>query len=315
MDAFSVLSAGGYTTVQDMGRFGYQEMGIPVSGALDLFAPALANLLVDNPEDAAVLEITVIGPVLEVLAPIDVAVTGAIIGITVNDRPVMEFQSIRLGKGDILSIQQVKEGCRAYLAVTGGIHVPKVMGSRSTYTGGKLGGFCGRILQKGDLVQSKRSPLLNKKRFIPEKLMPNYLSDKIIHVIPGPQDDYFKEAFEIFFSAPFMVTPKANRMGYRLQGPAIRIQQEMPQSIVSEPSMPGSIQIPADGQPIILLVEQTVGGYVKIATVISPDIPKVAQSTPGDSLEFEKTDLKTAHGLIKERTVEIETIKRFLESL
>lgn len=313
MDALLVLSPGGYTTVQDAGRFGYQEMGIPVSGALDRFAPAVANLLVGNKETDATLEITVIGPVLEALARIDVAVSGADIGITVNDRPVMEWQSIRLEKGDILSVQQVKQGCRAYLAVNGGIDVPRVMGSYSTYTGGKIGGFCGRILEKGDVLKSKPAELLTKPRFIPEKMIPDYISDNIIRAIPGPQNDYFDEGLDIFFGSPFLVTPKANRMGYRLQGPSIDIRKSMPKSIVSEPSMPGSVQIPADRQPIILLVEQTVGGYVKIATIISSDIPKVAQSTPGDTLQFKKSDLKTASQLYDKKQNEIKQIKKLFD--
>ncbi len=315
MEAFLVLSPGGHTTVQDMGRFGYQEMGIPVTGALDSFAPALANLLVGNSENSAILEITVTGPVLEVLATVDVAVTGADIGITVNDRPMLEWQSIRLEKGDILSIRQVKKGCRAYLAVNGGIKVPKVMGSYSTYTGGKLGGFCGRILEKGDVLKSKTAKLLNKPRFIPEKLIPDYLSNKMIHAIPGPQDFFFDAKLDFFFGFDFLVTSKANRMGYRLKGPTIKIKDGMPKSIVSEPSMPGSVQIPADGQPIILLVEQTVGGYVKIATVISSDIPKVAQAIPGDTLQFVKTDLKTAHQLYNKNQDEIKQIKSMFDSI
>ncbi len=313
MDAFLVLSPGGYTTVQDMGRFGYQEMGIPVTGALDSFAPFVANLLVGNPETSAVLEITVIGPVLEALAPVDIAVTGADMGVTVNDRPVLEWQSIRLEKGDVLSIHQVKQGCRAYLAVNGGIDVPKVMGSYSTYTGGKFGGFNGRMLDKGDVLKSGAGKLLDKTRFIPEKMIPDYLSDKIIRAIPGPQNDFFDETLALFFGSPFLVTPKANRMGYRLQGTAIQIKEGFPKSIVSESSMPGSIQIPADGQPIILLVEQTVGGYVKIATIISSDLPKVAQSIPGDTLQFKKTDLKTAHTLYNKKQDEIKQIKILFE--
>jgi len=310
METLLVLSPGGYTTVQDLGRFGYQEMGIPVSGALDSFALKIANLLVGNSMDCAVLEITVIGPVLEALESVDVAVTGADNGIKVNERPVTQWQTIQLDKGDILSIQQAKQGCRAYLAVGGGIDVPTVMGSCSTYTGGKLGGYNGRILEKGDVLQSKGAKKLDNPRFIPEKMIPDYLSDKTIHAIPGPQDHFFSNIQESFFKSAFSVTSKANRMGYRLQGPPITIKDNMPKSIVSEPSLPGSIQIPADGQPIILLVEQTVGGYVKIATIISSDIPKVAQSIPGDMLKFEKIDIKTAHRLYNEKQDEIVQIKR-----
>ncbi len=149
----------------------------------------------------------------------------------------------------------------------------------------------------------------------PEKMIPDYISDKTIHAIPGPQDNFFDGALELFFGAEFLVTPKANRMGYRLKGPDINIREGMPKSIVSEPSMPGSVQIPADGQPIILLVEQTVGGYVKIATVISSDIPKVAQAIPGDTLQFVKTDLKTAHQLYNKNQDEIKQIKSMFDSI
>lgn len=313
MEALLVLSPGGYTTIQDRGRFGYQELGVPVTGVLDRTAAGIANMLVGNPEDCAVLEITVAGPVLEALAPLDIAVTGADIGITVNGRQVLGWQSIRLAKGDIFSFGQVKNGCRVYAAVNGGIDVPMVMGSYSTYSGGKLGGFKGRPLEKGDVLSAGIDKLLERPRFIPDEMIPDYVSDKVIRAIPGPQNDYFDEGLTTFFESKFSVTSDANRMGYRLQGPAIKIKKGMPKSIVSEPSMPGCVQIPSDEQPIILLVEQTVGGYAKIATVISSDIPKIAQSIPGDILTFEKIDLKTAHQLYREEITKLDQIKMELK--
>lgn len=299
MEVFNILAPGGYTTIQDAGRFGYQELGIPVTGVLDQPAFILANLLVGNPENTPALEITVQGPVMEALAPVDISVTGAQIGITINDRQVPEWHCIHLEKGDIVSIQQVQRGCRAYLALAGGFDVPEIMGSCSTYVGGKLGGFSGRAIQKGDILLSKKPKLNGRQRFIPDKLIPDYLSNKKIRAIPGPQDDYFDEGLDLFFNSEYLVTPDANRMGYRLQGPAVALRDGMPKSIVSEPSLPGCVQIPADEQPIILLVEQTVGGYAKIATIISSDLPKIAQATPGDVLKFEKTDIKTAGHIFK----------------
>ena len=301
MDAFSVLTAGAYTTVQDKGRFGYQQMGIPVSGVLDTFSYRMANMLVDNPDDAAVLEITVMGPRLELQAEVDIAVTGAEIGITLNDKPVEGWKSIRTKPGDILDIQQVRSGCRAYLAISGGIEVPAVMGSRSTYVGGKLGGYRGRPLKEGDRIPCGQPKLLMHTREIPADKIPTHPSQIIIHAIPGPQDDFFQEGLTTLFKSEYMVSPKADRMGYRLQGPEVKLKAGMPKSIISEPTMPGGVQIPADEQPIILLVEQTVGGYTKIVTVISTDLPKVAQATPGDTIRFKEVSLEKAHSLYQER--------------
>ena len=155
MDSFSVITPGGYTTVQDKGRYGFQRMGIPVSGVLDIFAFNMANMLVGNPEGCAVLEITVMGPRLEFLSKAHIAITGADIGMNLNDQSVKGWRSLKVKPGDILDIHQVKSGCRAYLAVTGGIDVPEVLESRSTYVGGKIGGYHGRPLKSGDIVQNE----------------------------------------------------------------------------------------------------------------------------------------------------------------
>ncbi|MBU1341141.1 MAG: biotin-dependent carboxyltransferase family protein [Proteobacteria bacterium] len=309
MSAIKVLSPGGYTTIQDKGRFGFQNMGIPVSGVMDVFAFMLSNLLVGNPENTAVMELTVMGPSLEITRVMDIALTGATMGIRINDTPVNQWCSLRVKPGDCITIGQVQSGCRAYLAVSGGIKVPQVMGSFSTYVGGKIGGFNGRPLQKNDILETRDIPLLKKVRTIPKQLIPVYSSQAVVRAILGPQDDYFDTGIETIFQSEYMVTAKADRMGYRLQGNTVPIKEGMPKSIVSEPSMPGSIQIPPDQQPIILLVEQTVGGYAKIATVISSDLPIVAQTTPGDTIKFEPVDLKNAHRLILERKNNLNTIK------
>ena len=301
MDVFSVLTPGAYTTVQDYGRYGYQQVGIPVSGALDSFAFRVANMLIGNSVNCAVLEITVMGPRLEVLREADIAITGAEMGMTLNDKPIQGWKSIRVKPGDILGINQVKSGCRAYLAVTGGIDVPEVMGSRSTYVGGNIGGYYGRSLKQGDIIKRGKGLLLNQVRHLSPAVIPQYSSNIVIRAVPGPQDDFFDEGLKVLFESEYMVSAKADRMGYRLQGPVIKHKEEMPKSIISEPSVPGGIQVPADGQPIILLVEQTVGGYTKIATVISTDLCRVAQATPGDTICFEQVTLETAHSLYRER--------------
>jgi allophanate hydrolase subunit 2 len=285
MDAFSILTPGGYTTIQDKGRFGYQQMGVPISGALDAFAFRAANLLVGNLKNAAVMEITVMGPRLEIAVEADMAVTGAEIGMTLNDQPVEGWMSFRVKPGDILDIQQVKSGCRAYLAISGGIDVTEVMGSRSTYVGGKIGGFHGRVLQAGDVLKCGETKRLAAVRKTPADMIPAYPSEIVIRAI---------------------------RMGYRLQGPKVELRKGMPKSIISEPTMPGGVQIPADEQPIILMVEQTVGGYTKIVTVISVDLPKVAQATPGDTIRFEKVSLETAHLLYQEQLKKLHDLEESL---
>ena len=312
MNAFSVLTPGGYTTIQDKGRYGYQQMGVPVSGVLDAFAFQAANLLVGNSKNAAGMEITVMGPRLEIGVAADIAVTGAEIGINLNDQPVAGWKSFGVKPGDILDIQQVKGGCRAYLAISGGIDVPEVMGSRSTYVGGKIGGFHGRALKAGDVIKCGEIKRLTRVRETPLDMIPAYPSEIAIRAIPGPQDDFFQEGLDIIFQSDFMVSTKADRMGYRLQGPKVELKKGMPKSIISEPTMPGGVQVPADEQPIILMVEQTVGGYTKIVTVISVDLPKVAQATPGDSIRFEKTSLETAHSLYQEQLKKMHDLEEIL---
>ncbi|MBW2590301.1 MAG: biotin-dependent carboxyltransferase [Deltaproteobacteria bacterium] len=195
----------------------------------------------------------------------------------------------------------MKSGCRAYLAVSGGINVPDIMGSRSTYVGGNIGGYYGRSLKQGDIIKRGKGLLLEMTRHLSPAVIPQYSSNIVIRAVPGPQDEFFDEGLKTLFESEYMVSAKADRMGYRLQGPAIKHKEEMPKSIISEPSVPGGIQVPADGQPIVLLVEQTVGGYTKIATVISTDICKIAQATPGDTICFEQVTLETAHDLYRER--------------
>jgi biotin-dependent carboxylase-like uncharacterized protein len=311
-EMFSVLSPGAYTTVQDSGRYGFQSMGIPITGALDPYAFRIANLLVGNPETSAALEITISGPRLEMRDTADLALAGADMEAVLNGRPVEGWRSFRVNRGDILEVHQVKKGCRAYLSVTGGIDVPEIMGSRSTYVGGNLGGHRGRPLQASDLLHRGEGSLLDKLRRLPGSVIPEYPTESVLRAVPGPQDDFFLESMVTFFDAVFMVTAKADRMGYRLQGPPLPVREGMPKSIISEPCVPGSVQIPADEQPIIVLVEHSVGGYSKIATIVSVDISRVAQATPGDTFRFEKVNIETAHLLYREREKKIRGIDPLL---
>jgi antagonist of KipI len=294
-DMFKVLAPGAFTTVQDAGRYGFQQYGVPVSGVLDQFAHRVANWLVGNQETAAVLEITFVGPSLEVLSPGLVAVTGADVAILVNgvDQDTWESFAVRLG--DTISFRPARRGVRAYLAVSGGIDVPEVMGSRSTYISGRLGGFQGRALEKGDIVQRGDSGRYIQPQSLTDEFRSACQEEITLRCLPGPQDDYFDTSLEIFFNSGFTVSPQADRMGYRLDGPLIELREGAPSSIISEPSLPGMVQVPADGRPIIILVEQTVGGYAKIATIITPDLDLVAQARPGDLVRFRRIDLEEAY--------------------
>jgi len=314
MDLFRVGAPGPYTTVQDTGRFGYMDRGVPPSGALDPFAYRVANLLVGNAGGAAVLEITMVGPVLEVLAEADIALTGADMGLTVNGAPAANWQTLRVRRGDVVRIPQAKTGCRAYLAVTGGINVSSVMGSRSTLVRAKLGGLEGRILKKGDVLSRGEGMPLSTPRSLPGHWVPDYGPDLTLRAIPGPQDDYFTKEIAAFFGVIYEVSDESDRMGYRLKGPPIRRDEGRPESIVTEPIMPGNVQVPADGQPIIVLVEQTTGGYMKIATVVTPDIPAVAQAMPRNLIRFEKVSLDEAHALYRDEAERMQEIEEYLSS-
>jgi antagonist of KipI len=311
MEIFEVLQPGAYTTVQDRGRFNYQQFGVPVCGVVDSFAYRVANALVGNFQDQAVLEATIFGPTLKVVNQGLIAVTGANLTPLINNVALPMWESVAIHPDDVLQFKGVKSGCRAYIAVAGGIDVPHVMGSRSTYVAGKIGGINGRPLVKRDRLNKGEGTGVAGNR-IPSNLTPAYSNDIKIRVILGPQDDYFSNGIDTFFASTFKVSTKADRMGYRLEGNAIIHKRGVDKSIISEPSVPGGIQVPPDGQPIILLVEQTVGGYTKIATVISSDIGKVGQAKPGDRIRFQKVEIDKAHHIFKEEEEKIETIKRSL---
>jgi allophanate hydrolase subunit 2 len=167
-------------------------------------------------------------------------------------------------------------------------------------------------LKTGDVIKCGQGKRPARVRATPADMIPSYPSEIAIRAIPGPQGDFFREGLDIIFQSDFMVSTKADRMGYRLQGPKVELRKGMPKSIISEPTMPGGVQIPADEQPIILLMEQTVGGYTKIVTVISVDLPKVAQATPGDTIRFEKVSLETAHSLYQAQLKKIQDLEESL---
>jgi biotin-dependent carboxylase-like uncharacterized protein len=228
--------------------------------------------------------------------------------VTVNQQPVPMWQTVQVKKGDVIRIRQAKSGCRAYLAITGGIDVPVVMGSRATCVKAKIGGVEGRVLRKDDVLARIPGEPLAKPRTLPANFIPAYSPDVALRAIAGPQEEAFRSGLEVFFGSIYEVTPEADRMGYRLQGPPVHHDEGFPQSIISEPTVPGNVQLPADGHPIILLVEQTTGGYTKIATVISTDLSKIAQAIPGNRVRFQEVTLAEAHRLCREQVLLLQQI-------
>jgi len=311
-----VLSPGLHTTVQDLGRVGYQNIGVPVSGALDGFALRLANALVGNPQGMAALEILVSGPTLEIAAGsarLSLVGTGASLGIRgENARVVAAGQSLTVQRGDIVQIALGRQSACCYLAVEGGIAVPKVLGSASTYVRAALGGLNGRALQRGDIVPlaavcaSERSELRARVPWpTPD--------DRPIRVVLGPQQKYFREeVLATLLDAEFRVSKDADRMGMRLDGPLLRHRRSW--DIVSDAIATGSIQVPGSGQPIVLLADhQTTGGYPKIATVISADLPALGRRRPRDPLRFVSVELEAAEEMCREAEREFAKLVAALE--
>ncbi|WP_214367805.1 biotin-dependent carboxyltransferase family protein [Pseudonocardia sp. H11422] len=290
------------TTVQDAGRTGYYDVGIPPSGALDQYSLRAANLLVGNPAGAAALECVYLGPQLAFTEPAVVAVAGAEMTPRINgeDRPLWESFPVRAG--DVLDFGYIKAGARAYLAVSGGIDVPEVLGSRSTYGLGALGGLEGRPLQEGD-----RLPLGaadgTAGRSVPADLRPALGKDNEVRVVMGLYDHRLTEAGrKTFLDTTWTLTPVADRIGFRYKGPALEmVEREQPfgaghdpSNIVDAPYPIGSIQVPGGVEPIILHRDAVSGGgYMMIATVISGDLDVVAQSAPNTRTRFVELDLDT----------------------
>jgi KipI family sensor histidine kinase inhibitor len=279
-----VLRPGAFTTVQDMGRWGYQYLGVPVSGALDSFSLAAANLLVGNPPEAAALEITLLGPRLKVLAPVRIAVVGAELGPRLDGRPAPQGRALSLQPGQVIDFSGPPRGARAVLAVAGGISSPVMLGSRSVYPLGLLGG----PLQRGQVLHAGPEPPAPVAHTLEPELVPVPQGELTLRVVPGPNQELFTPAGQrTFYSSAYQLTQQSDRRGMRLQGPAVELDPRMPSSIVSEPITPGVVQVPAGGQPIVQLREQTVGGYAKIATVISADLDRLARALPGTRLRFQ----------------------------
>lgn len=293
--SIQVITPGALTTVQDLGRSGYQAFGVSVSGVMDPRAMRLANILCDNPEAEAVLECTLLGPALKFTADNVIALTGGDLGANLDGQPLAPYGAYAVKSGQTLRFTAPKTGCRAYLAFHGGLDIPLVMGSRSTYLKAKLGGFSGRKLEKGDELGFRAPaatiPNLDVRRFTPE-FVPREVYT--LRVVLGPQDDAFsEEGLQTFLNETYTVTPEFDRMGYRLNGAAIAHKNGA--DIISDGIAFGAIQVPASGTPIIMLADrQTTGGYTKIANVISADFRLLSQLKANDKVRFAKVSVAAA---------------------
>ncbi|QWU13308.1 antagonist of KipI [Paenibacillus sophorae] len=296
-------------TVQDLGRTGYGKYGVIVSGAMDRFAHRTANWLAGNGDGAAALEITLSGFAAEFKQDHWIAITGGNMAPVIDGRAVPMWRPVFAQRGSRLVLKQPVSGCRAYLAVSGGWDVPKVMGSRSTYLRAGIGGFEGRALRAGDELpvgQGRlRAPaaLTGDDSFyavswaVPWSVLPAYRQNPEIRFTRGRQwDDFTHRSRQAFMELSYKVTPQSDRMGYRLSGPSLEL--ESPREYLSEAVALGTVQIPADGQPIVLMADrQTLGGYPKIAQVISADLPVMAQAAPGGHILFREVTLGEAEAL------------------
>ena len=282
--AIRVINAGALTTVQDAGRSGFLQYGVTGCGAMDRKAYEDANKLVGNEGSEAVIEMTLYGGIYEFTCDTSAAVTGA-------DMGVETYRTLRVKAGERLVFGPAKDGCRTYLAVQGGIQVPLVMGSRSTDLKAKIGGLEGRKLRAGDVLETVEGLDAAAERSLAR---PEISQEFTLRVIAGPQDDRFTDkGLKIFYSSEFTVSNDSDRMGIRLSGPAI--ESAGTSDIVSDAIVFGSVQITSAGLPIVLMADrQTTGGYAKIATVCSFDLPKLAQARPGAKVRFKEISIGEA---------------------
>ena len=286
--ALRVLEPGLLTTVQDTGRWGYQNLGVPVAGPMDRCSHRLANRIVGNSHDAATLEVTLTGPTIECGTDVLFAVTGAEFDVWIDERHAPLNTACRAPCGSHLRFGARKRGARAYMAVAGGVDVSPVLGSRATHVTSRMGGVKGRPVRAGDELTVGRAGqdqgLMGRVR---SAILPLPEGGTTVRVMRGPQDDRFPQnTVTMLGAARYRIAPDSDRMGYRLEGPSLpsRAAGEM----LSEGTMMGTLQVPPSGQPILLMADcQTAGGFPKLATVISADLPRAGQLAPGDWIEFE----------------------------
>ncbi|KON88392.1 KipI antagonist [Sporosarcina globispora] len=323
-----VLKPGLLSSIQDLGRTGFQKYGVIASGSMDPFSHRMANLLAGNGENDPALEITMMGPVLIFEEDTLISICGGDLSPSINGQPVRTWRSVFVKKGSELKFGGCQKGCRAYLAAAGGFSVPNVMNSKSTYLRAGIGGYKGRALKSGDLLETGKHSMLSSKMAeylaqqghdkifaendwrITSDLIPDTAGDPVIRITRGRQFDLFsQESQELLFKHSFEVTAQSDRMGYRLKGPSLPLSQHTEQ--ISEAVNFGSIQVPPDGNPIVLLADrQTTGGYPKIGQIAAVDLPLLAQAKPGDALSFAEISNEKAQRLLINRELKLKELKQ-----
>lgn len=305
-----IINPGLLTTVQDKGRRGWQKYGVPVAGAMDGDSLITANLLVGNAPGEAGLEITALGPTLRFCTPVAFALCGGVFSATLDGAALEMGRAYSAPKGSVLQIGAATAGFRCYLAVNGSFDLPLVMGSRSTYLKGGFGGYEGRALKQGDRLPLREPqfwlPNMEGRRCSPMPPSPSPL----LRVLPGPQDDCFtQQGLRTLLSSEYMIGQDSDRMGYRLQGPSIQRAMGFDGNILSDGVAMGSIQVP-DGKPLVMMADrQTTGGYGKIATVISCDLPVLAQCRPGCAIRFASVTMDEAQALSRARALSLRALE------
>ena len=301
MSSILVQSPGLLTTVQDLGRHGFGTIGVSPSGAADPVSLRLGNRLVANPENAAALEMTLLGGTFAFQERAIVALTGSDFGATIDDAAIAPGKSVQVRSGQTLRLGPTRSGARCYLCVHGGIAVPPFLGSASTHLLSGLGGFEGRALRKGDVLSIGPATKPFRERVLSGRIMERLSPRSVVRVTPGPQADWFdKETLRAFCAATYRVGEQSNRMGIRLEGPPVP--QQIARPMITEGVSLGAVQVPTGGLPIILFVEQqTTGGYPKIANVISADLHRLGQLRPRDEIRFEQVTFEAARSLLIEQ--------------
>ena len=277
------LKAGLWTTVQDKGRIGHQASGVPVSGAMDQTAAQLANWLVGNAEDHPVLEITLLGPSIQINHTVQIAITGANLSPMVSGTPIPMYETIAIDKGAILKFGRIQNGCRAYLAVGGQWMVQRWLGSASAATTSTAKLTPDSLIKKDSLLTIQATPFIEKRNSPPP---PDYENSIVVNVLPGPEFDQFSShTIAHFFSQTYTIANDSNRMGYRLLGK--ELSTESKQEVISSGIVVGTIQVSNAGQPILLMRDaQTTGGYPRIAVVLPEELDRLAQLKPGEAVRF-----------------------------
>ena len=297
-----IESPGLLTTVQDFGRYGYQRFGMPVSGAADVFSMQLANLLVGNAQGMAVLEATLTGPQIMMMNDGFAAVCGGGMTPLLNGTEVPAHMTLEVQAGDLLSFEASSAGCRTYIAFDGGLAPDAIMGSRSTYLPAAVGGLQGRPLRYGDTIPLGNTRKKATMRKVPASLLPGLAGPVEVRILAGPESSRMTfEGLKNLITSEYEVASDSDRMGLRLQGKPVALGAPGHQ-IISSGVVAGTLQVPGNGQPILLLADsQTTGGYARVAVAATVDMPLLAQLRPGDKLSFAEIDYKEASQLLRQR--------------